>query len=287
VASVPLQQEAKGIAMTEDSFTLIAEPRKSPLRFFLLVFALSLPFLLAGALTSFQLLPGIPVSGFAVLCPVTAAAILVYRENKSAGVKKLLSRAFDFERVKAKIWYVPIILLMPCIMVLSYGAIRLMGVPVPAPPFSVGTILALFVGLFIGALGEELGWSGYALDPLQERLGALGGALLLGVVWAVWHYVPLLQVHRSLEFIAWWSLGTVAYRVIIVWLYNNTGKSVFVAALFHTMIDLTWQVFPINGSYYDPRVTGLITAIVALVVVIVWGPRTLARHSHVSMKRRA
>ena len=107
------------------------------------------------------------------------------------------------------------------------------------------------------------------------------------MVWAVWHYVPLLQVHRSLEFIAWWSLGTVAYRVIIVWLYNNTGKSVFVAALFHTMIDLTWQVFPINGSYYDPRVTGLITAIVALVVVIVWGPRTLARYSHGSMKRRA
>ncbi len=63
-----------------------ASPRKSPLRFFLLVSALSLPFLLAGALTSFQLLPCIPVSGFTFLCPVTAAAILVYRENQSAGV---------------------------------------------------------------------------------------------------------------------------------------------------------------------------------------------------------
>jgi len=94
-------------------------------------------------------------------------------------------------------------------------------------------------------------------------------------------------VHRSLAFIAWWSLGTVAARVIIVWLYNNTGKSVFVAALFHTMINLTWQVFPINGSYYDPRVTGIITAIVAVVVVIVWGPRTLARYSYVGVKGRA
>jgi membrane protease YdiL (CAAX protease family) len=202
-------------------------------------------------------------------------------------MKEWLKTAFDFKRAKAKIWYVPIILLMPCIMVLSYGAIRLMGVPVPAPQFSVGTILALFVGFFIGALGEELGWSGYALDPLQERFGALWGALLIGVVWAVWHYVPLREAHRSLGFIAWWSLGTVAARVIIVWLYNNTGKSVFVAALFHTMINLTWQVFPINGSYYDPRVTGLITAIVAVVVVIVWGPQTLARYSNVSMKRRA
>jgi len=278
--------EAKGMVMTEDSFTLITEPRKSPLRFFLLVFALSLPFLLAGALTSFQLLPGIPVSGFAILCPMTAAAILVYRENKSVGVKDLLWRAFDFKRVKAKIWYVPVILLMPCIMALSYGVIRLMGVLIPAPQFSMGTILALFVAFFIGALFEELGWSGYAIDPLQERFGAFGGALLLGMVWAVWHYVALLEVHRSLPFIAWWSLETVASRVIIVWLYKNMGKSVFVATLFHTMINLTWQLFPINGSYYDPRVTGLITACVSVGVVIVWGPR-LVRYSSVPTKRRA
>jgi CAAX protease family protein len=273
--------------MTDDSFTTIAPRSRSPLGFFLLVFALSLPFYVAGTLTSFQLLPALPVSALEFLCPVTAAALLVSRENKSAGVKEWLQRAFDFKRVKAKIWYVPLILLMPCIMALSYGAMRLMGVPLPAPSFSVGTILALFVVFFISALGEELGWSGYAIDPLQERFGALGGALLLGAVWAVWHYVPLLEAHRSLAFIAWWSLGTVAARVIIVWLYNNTGRSVFVAVLFHTMIDLTWQLFPIRGSYYDPRVTGPITAVVAVVVVIVWGPATLARYSHVSMKRRA
>ena len=66
-----------------------------------------------------------------------------------------------------------------------------------------------------------------------------------------------------------------ANRVLITWLYNNTGGSVFVAVLFHAMINVTWQLFPINGSYYDPRVTGLITAAVAVIVVIGWGPRTL------------
>jgi membrane protease YdiL (CAAX protease family) len=282
-----LKQEAKEIAMTEDSLTISASPSKSPLKFFLLVFVLSLPFLLAGTLIPLQVLPGIPVSGFAFLCPVIAAVILVYQESKYAGVKNLLKRAFDFKRVRVQIWYVPVILLMPCIMALSYGAIRLMGGPLPAPQFSVGTMLVLLVAFFIGALGEELGWSGYAIDPLQERFGALWGALLIGVVWAVWHYVGLLEVHRSLAFIAWWSLGTVASRVIIVWLYNNTGKSVFVAALFHAMINLTWQLFPINGSYYDPRVTGLITTLVAVAVVIVWGSRTLVRVSQIGVERRA
>ena len=120
--------------MTEDSFTLIAEPRKSPLRFFLLVFALSLPFYFAGTWTSFHLLPTLPVSALAFLCPVTAAAIVVYRENTASGVKAWRKRAFDFQRVEGKIWYVPTILLMPCIIVLSYGAICLMVKPLPVPP---------------------------------------------------------------------------------------------------------------------------------------------------------
>jgi uncharacterized protein len=66
---------------------------------------------------------------------------------------------------------------------------------------------------------------------LQDSFGALRGALLLGAIGAVWHFIPLLEAQRSLVFIAWWSLGTLAARVIITWLYNNIGRSVFVAAL--------------------------------------------------------
>jgi len=88
--------------------------------------------------------------------------------------------------------------------------------------------------------------------------------------------VPLVQVHRSPAWIAWWCLGTVTARVLMVWLYNNIGKSVFAMAVFHTTINVTWQLFPIRGSYWDPRVNGVIMAIAAVVVVVVWGPRTLA-----------
>lgn len=255
----------------------VASRNRSALTYVALTFALAIPFWVAGGLTRLQLLPALPVSALMFVCPVTAAAVLVYRENGRAGVTALLKRAFDVTRVKAKIWYLPTILLMPCIMVVSYAAMRLMGVHLPDPQFSFATALLLFVVLFIAALAEELGWSGYAIDPLQDRFGALWAALLLGVVWAVWHFIPLLEAQRSSSFIAWWSLGTVATRVIITWLYNNTGRSVFVAALFHAMSNLTWQLFPVNGSFYDPRVTGVITAVVAVVVVIGSGPRTFVR----------
>ena len=80
---------------------------------------------------------------------------------------------------------------------------RLMGVALLVSQFSFATVLILFVVFFIAAVGEELGWSGYAIDPLQDRFGALGGALLLGAVWALWHVIPLLEAQRSRGFIAW------------------------------------------------------------------------------------
>ena len=258
-----------------------ASRSRSPLRFVVLLLALSVPVLVAGTLTTLQVVPGVPLSAvILIFCPATAAIICVYQENKMAGVRALLKRSFDYDRIRAKIWYAPLILTMPAVAVFSYGAIRLMGVPVPLPPFSVLMVLALSLVAFIAALGEELGWSGYAIDPMQDRWGALQAGILLGMVWSIWHIVPLLQVHRSPVWIGWWCLGTVAARVLIVWLYNNTGKSVFVAAVFHTMENVTWQLFPIQGSYWDPRVHGLIMALVAAGVTAIWGPRMLARRQN-------
>lgn len=256
----------------------IASRSRSPLKFFLLVFALSIPFEFIGGLTRLQLLPGLPVSAVTFVCPTIAASILIYRENKTAGVIALLKRSFDYKRIRAKIWYAPILLLMPGVTVLTYGLMRLIGLPLPTPQFPVLAAPVMFVAFFIGALGEELGWSGYVIDPMQERWDALQASILLGLVCAAWHIVPLLQVHRSPAWIGWWCLYTVAGRVLLTWLYNNTGKSVFAAAFYHAISNVSWQLFPNYGSHWDPSITGLIVAFAAAIVTILWGPRTLARY---------
>jgi hypothetical protein len=64
--------------------------------------------------------------------------------------------------------------------------------------------------------------------------------------------------------------------VLIVWLYTDAGRSVFAAILFHDLNNVSWQLFPNNGSHYDPRVSGVILAVMAMAVTIVWGPRTVA-----------
>ena len=252
--------------------------RRSPLKFFLLVFALSIPLWLIGAVIALELLPGLPLSTLNVFCPLIAASILVYREDKASGVTELLKRSFDYRRTQAKVWYVPTVLLMPGISVLAYGLMCLLRLPLPAPQFPGVAALVLFLVSFIAALGEELGWSGYAIDPMQDRWNALQASILLGLVWATWHIVPLVQAQRSPAWLAWWCLFTVALRVLLVWIYNNTGKSVFAAALCHAIANVSWQLFPNYGSHWDPRITGLITALTAVIVIVVWGPRTLARN---------
>ena len=92
-------------SVNEDSSkTIASRSRRSPLKFFLLVFALSIPFSLIGAVTGLQLYPGIPVTALAFVCPATAAAILSYRENGTAAVTTLLKRSFDYKRIGAKVW---------------------------------------------------------------------------------------------------------------------------------------------------------------------------------------
>jgi membrane protease YdiL (CAAX protease family) len=256
--------------------------KRSPLKFFLLVFILSLPLWMIGALAPLQLLPGLPVSSLMAFCPLIAASILVYKEDKITGVTGLLKRSFDYKRIRAKVWYIPAILLMPGIAVLAYGLIRLLRLPLPPiTQFPGLSGVAMFLAFFIAGLGEELGWMGYVIDPLQDRWNALQAGLLLGLVWVAWHIVPFAQAGRSPTWIAWQSLNMVAIRVLLVWLYNNTGKSVFAAVLCHAMVNLSWQLFPNNGSHYDPCITGLITAFAAVIVIVIWGPQTLTRNRNV------
>jgi len=164
----------------------IVTPRSMlPWTFFILVFVLSVPFELVGAMTDLQLMPGLPVSSFIWVCPATAASILVYKQNRTTGVIELLKRSFDYKRIKAKTWLVPTVFLMPGVTVVAYGLMRVTGSPLPAARVAVAAALATFPVVFIAALGEELGWSGYATDPLQQRLSALGAAIFLGLAWVV------------------------------------------------------------------------------------------------------
>ena len=247
--------------------------------FFLLVFALSIPFWLIGVATDLQLMPGLSISALMGFCPMVAALILVKSNKGSAGVLALLKRSFDFKRVQDKRWLVPVLLLMPAVNLVVFGLLRWMDMPLPAAQFNLFVALLLFIAFFVEGLGEELGWSGYALEPLQARWGALGASVLLGLVGILWHLTPLLLMGRSPTWIAWWCLYALTFRIFIVWLYNNTGKSVFAAALFHATLNTAYVLFPVYGSHFDMRLAGLVMTFAAVIIVAIWGPKTLSGYA--------
>lgn len=220
---------------------------RSPLKFFLLVYGLSIPLWIIETRIDVTGLPlDIPITDIlAAFTPMIAASILVYKEEGRIGIEKLFKRILDFSRITKKIWYLPIALLPFLIYLLIYIVIHLIGLPLPInfdiPFLSIPFLFCLF---FVGAVAEEIGYMGYAIAPMQERFGALSASILIGIPWAVWHYPSIIQQRHNLTWIAWATLGTVAVRVLIVWIYNNTGESLFACILFHALLNVGRPLFP-------------------------------------------
>ena len=233
----------------------------SPGRFFLLVFGVSLPFYAIGALAprlSRWMPLGLPINALMILCPAGVALWLTHREAGRPGVRRLLGRILNSRNGPDKRWLLLSVGIMPAAMLLSYGVQRLLGQSFPHPAWSLSTVVFSFALYFFGAIGEELGWMGYAIDPLQRQYGVLTASVGLGALWWVWHVVPYHVTGRPAAWILGHGLATVMFRIIMVWIYNHTGSSVLTSVLFHAAINTSIDAFPLRGSRYDPLVTGLI-----------------------------
>lgn len=131
---------------------------------------------------------------------------------------------------------------------------------------------------------------GYAIEPLQERFGALAASIIIGIPWAVWHYPSIIQQGHNFYWIAWATLGTVAVRVLIVWIFNNTQNSLFACILFHTMMNLGRPLFPKDETHNPlvdyPAIHYSVIALVAFIIVLLWGSKTLARFKYAENNKK-
>ncbi|AFY74411.1 CAAX amino terminal protease family [Synechococcus sp. PCC 7502] len=260
----------------------------SPLKFLLFVYGFSIPLWIIETRIDVKGLPlDIPITDIlAAFTPLIAASILTCKEEGYVGINKLFKRILDFSRITKKIWYLPITLLPFFMYLLIYIVIHLIRLPLAInfciPFLSIPFLFCLF---FIGAVAEETGYMGYAIDPMQERFGALSASILMGIPWAVWHYPSIIQQGHNLTWIAWATFGTVAVRVLIVWIYNNTGKSLFACILFHTLMNVGRILFPKDGIHNPlvnyPDIHYSIIAITAGIIVFLWGSKTLTRYRYI------
>jgi uncharacterized protein len=140
-------------------------------------------------------------------------------------------------------------------------------------------IPVVFVGVFFQAgLAEEPGWRGYALPGLQNRWGAVTSSVVLSLFWCVWHFHPM-NFPRLWPIAPWYVLNIIPFTILLTWIYNNTGQSLLMAALFHTVSNVCDWMIPtssIGGSAVRPLILqGALTWAVALTVIVLYGARTL------------
>ncbi len=172
-------------------------------------------------------------------------------------------------------------------------SVVLMGGAMPVLTAVVfGTLVVEFVRvLFLGGpLQEETGWRGFMLPRLQANRSALSAALLLGVVWGLWHipmyFVPGTGQSETISggtspafaigaFVVW----TMGLSVLFTWLFNQTRGSLLVVMLFHASVNLAAFVPQAVGSTGAASfLYPLITWVVAIVVIQRYGARTLSSH---------
>lgn len=248
------------------------------LSFVTLAYALSwadwIPLCVKGVLV----VPGGSITHFPGLAgPAIAAFVVVATVDGWPGVRTLLAR---MARVSKPVWRFgaysfSALAFLVLALIVAWAAGRLppardFGVYSGLPPLPLSIVL-LLVFLFNG-YGEETGWRGFALEPLQRRFGPVTGALILAAIWAGWHTPAFWFVdsYRSLsaaQMLGGFGLGICAGSIVLARIASCTGGSVLAVALWHAAYNITSATAASRG------IVGAVTT----TCVMVWAAVLLAQ----------
>jgi len=176
-------------------------------------------------------------------------------------------------------WLLFTFLVLPAVSAVSCLLFYLSGGTLPQMQFSPWFIPIAFVYIliFMGPLGEEAGWRGFALKKMLGSSSPLIAAVLLGIIWSFWH-LPLffikgttqnvLTSFGSIPAILGYFLYTVMISVLITLLYIMSNGSVFGSMLLHTVGNLSLGFVPLIFSKKNGAVIVLLTLCIAVTAII-------------------
>ena len=137
-------------------------------------------------------------------------------------------------------------------------------------------VSGLIINLMGGPISEELGWRGVVWDRMRAKRPFLTSALVLGLIWALWH-LPLFWVEGTSQNtlyafpgIGFWAfiLQGVLFTVLFGWVYDRTDRSILSAILLH------WSVNAAANTLYPfgPVAIAVTTVLLAVVVAVLAAP---------------
>lgn len=213
-----------------------------------------------------------PLFYLAVYAPAIAALALVLFRSGIRGVVRFLSsfRVWGLSRA----WTVFLVAVLPLPFILGAAVQGRLGTW--GGVLSSSLPMAMLMMLIKGPV-EEIGWRGFAQPLLQRRMCPLATAIVLGVIWGLWHYPAFLLSGTPQS--AWsfgaFFVGTIALSVILTPLFNLSKGSLWIPVLFHfQMINPLWP----DGQPTDT----LFFVLLAIVVTVINGKTMLTREHAVT-----
>jgi membrane protease YdiL (CAAX protease family) len=205
--------------------------------------------------------------------PFIAGILLTGLVDGKAGLRNLFSRIFKW-RVGMR-WYAAALLIFPALILAVLWTLAAVVSTEFAPTFiAFGILGGLLAGFF-----EEIGWTGFAYPRMEKNFGVLRATIFLALLHGVWHAMAgyLFEagpygVYWLPRFIAMWIVAMMALRVILVWIYSNTG-SLLLAQLTHAsstgflLILSPSPISPANETLWF-SVYAIILWIPAIIVII-------------------
>lgn len=264
--------------------------------FLIMVYAVTYALGLSPFLTQVDILPfNFPLwAVLAHLFGVALPAFLVMAAmHGRAGVRDLARRSLRW-RVGAR-WYLFALLGLPIGVVLCASAIfglAPLNALVDKWPLLFTVVLPdLLLRVVFLNLTEEIGWTGFLQARLQDRHGPLKACVLVEIPFALFHVPDVLletggQLPLALALFGVLAISQLFARVVIMWLYNNTNRSVLLVGLFHSAFNTTNNRFV--GAFIPELAesgffiaSGVVAAAAVLIVVFTRG-RLSYKPNHVS-----
>jgi membrane protease YdiL (CAAX protease family) len=167
------------------------------------------------------------------------------------------------------------------VAVLLKGAAPIQGVAANLAGIPTQFMLGIAVLALFGNLWEETSWSGFVTSRLQERHGPLKASLIVAPLFGLYH-LPLFFIIGGLsdsparlpitDFPLYATFLLIVFsgpmRILLTWIYNSTGHSIPVTALFHASINATGGA-AILAMYFAGIDGVLLYAALAVFAVIV------------------
>ena len=252
--------------------------RHSLLTYFGLAFTISwIGCLLAAGPKFLRGEPMQPVDGLLVFLAMllgpalSGVTLTAYFEGRD-GLRSLFARMKEhrFQWV----WFVGLLVFPTLIVVVEVA----LGAVVSSDFVLTFAPLGIPIGLMAGFF-EEIGWTGYALPRMLGKRNALSVAIRLGLLQTTWHLMAdFLTASRArgvywLPHFAMFVVSMTAMRVLVVWVYANTG-SLMMAQLLHASstgslavlvpLSLTPAQDTLFYAVYSVVLWGAVAAVVAL-----------------------